>query len=80
MGYHKNKIEKGTLGEFSKIKEEFLEAEDAYEQGNNIMLLLELSDMLGAIEDFLKKYNMNLDDLTKMKNATQSAFNDGSRK
>jgi phosphoribosyl-ATP pyrophosphohydrolase len=80
MGYHKNKIEKGKLGEFSKIKEEFLEAQDAFEQDNKIMLLLELSDMLGAIEDFLKKYNINIDDLIKMKNATQSAFKDGTRK
>jgi len=80
MGYHKNEIKKGILGEFSKIKEEFLEAEDAYIQGNNIMLLLELSDMLGAIEDFLEKHNMDLQDLIKMKNATQSAFKDGTRK
>jgi hypothetical protein len=29
MGYHKTKIEKGILGEFSKIKEEFQELEDA---------------------------------------------------
>jgi len=80
MGYHKNKIEKGKLGEFSKIKEEFLETEDAFQQDNKIMLLLELSDMLGAIEDFLKKYNMDIEDLIKMKNATQSAFKDGTRK
>ena len=34
MGYHLRKIEKGTLGEFSKIKEEFEELEDANKQSN----------------------------------------------
>ena len=32
MGYHKIKINKGKLGEYSKIKEEFEELTDAYIQ------------------------------------------------
>ena len=79
MGYHKIKIKKGELGKFSKIKEEFLEAEDAHEQDNKVMLLLELSDLLGAIEKYASTYNISLDDLIKMKNATESAFQDGTR-
>jgi phosphoribosyl-ATP pyrophosphohydrolase len=80
MGYHSKEIKKGQFGEFSKIKEEFLEAEDAFDQGNNVMLLVELSDLLGAIEAFCGKHNMKLDDLIKMKEATKSAFMDGTRK
>jgi phosphoribosyl-ATP pyrophosphohydrolase len=79
MGYHNKYIERGKFGEFSKIKEEFLEAEDALEQGNNIMLLVELSDLIGAIEGYCIKHNIKLEDLIKMKEATKRAFNDGTR-
>jgi phosphoribosyl-ATP pyrophosphohydrolase len=80
MGYHNREIPRGVYGEFSKIKEEFLESEDAFEQGNKIMLLVELSDLIGAIESFSEKNNISLDDLIKMKNATKRAFSDGTRK
>jgi len=79
MGYHISNIEKGELGKFSKIREEFLEAEDAFKQGNRVMILLELSDMIGAIEAYCKNYNMGLDDLIEMSSATKRAFEDGSR-
>ena len=79
-GYHTTEIPKGKLGEFSKIEEEFFEAKDALEQENPIMVLLELSDMLGAIEEYCKKHNITLEDLAKMKVATSKAFQDGVRK
>jgi hypothetical protein len=80
MGYHQKEIKRGVYGEFSKIKEEFEEAEDAFIQENPIMLLLELSDLLGAVEKYCSsKYNIELEDLMKMKNATKSAFEDGIR-
>jgi hypothetical protein len=79
-GYHTTDITKGKLGEFSKIEEEFFEAKDALNQENPIMVLLELSDMLGAIEEYCKKYNITLKDLAKMKTATSKAFQDGTRK
>ncbi len=80
MGYHINKIERGEFGEFSKIKEEFLEAEDALEQDNKVMLLTEMSDMIGAIESYCLKYhNITLENLITMKNATKRAFEDGTR-
>ena len=44
------------------------------------MLLVELSDLLGAIEGYCEKHNMKLEDLIKMKEATKRAFNDGTRK
>ncbi len=79
-GYHTKKIEKGVFGEPSKIAEEFHEFEDAMTQNNVLMALQELSDMLGAIEEFAKKYNMTLNDLIKMKEATRRAFESGHRK
>ncbi len=81
MGYHTREIEKGVLGQTSKIQEEFDEFMDAVEQDNPVMELVELSDLLGAIESYTKYYyNMELDQIIKMTRATQSAFQDGSRK
>ena len=80
MGYHKNKIPKGVLGEVSKIDEEYLEFKDALESENPVMALLELSDLLGAISEFSRKqHNIGLQDLIKMSDATKSAFEDGTR-
>lgn len=79
MGYHKRRIEKGELGHFSKIKEEFEELEDAYEQENSILQLCELSDLLGAIEEYLKNFNMELKDLKDFSDLTKSAFLEGKR-
>ena len=80
MAYHNNEIPKGILGEFSKIREEFLEAEDAIEQNNSVMLLVELSDLIGAIESYCEKnHNITLKNLITMNNATKKAFNDGTR-
>ena len=78
-GYHINKIERGTLGESTKIDEEYQELVDALSQDNKIMAIQELSDLLGAIEEFLKKFNLTLDDLIKMKDATKRAFENGRR-
>lgn len=48
-GYHVTVIEKGVLGEFSKIREEYLECMDAFNQFCVIMALVEMSDLLGAM-------------------------------
>jgi hypothetical protein len=80
IGYHKTEIPKGNVGEFSKIEEEFLEAKDAYENNNPIMLLTELSDMIGAIEQYAIKHNITLEQLITMKNVTEKVFKKGSRK
>lgn len=63
MGYHKKNIQKGKLGELSKIKEELDEAFDAEEQKQDLMLLIELSDIIGAVEAVAKKYNFTLEQL-----------------
>lgn len=51
-GYHVTPIPKGELGELSKIREEAAEAWDAYCQDARLMMLVELSDLVGAIEAF----------------------------
>lgn len=62
MSYHLVKIEKGVLGEFSKIKEEFEEYSDAMIQKDPILSLCELSDIVGATDYFLKtKFDLNFD-------------------
>jgi hypothetical protein len=80
-GYHIRNIDKGVLGEISKIREELDELEDAHEQGIRIMELNELADMFGAMEDFLLKYHpgTSMDDLRKMAHVTRRAFANGRR-
>jgi len=81
MGYHKINIKKGTLGEFSKIQEEFDELTDAVEQDSHILILCELADLVGAIESYSQtKWNITLEQIIDMKNKTKSAFLDGKRK
>lgn len=80
-GYHLRHIEKGVLGEPSKIKEEVEEFLDACDQGVAVMALVELSDLLGAISAYLEKHHpsMSLDDLQKMRAVTERAFRNGRR-
>lgn len=79
-GYHTISIMRGEFGEFSKIIEEAIEAEDAYKTNNPVMLLQELSDLLGAIEGFtVAKYNITLDDLRVMTAVTKKVFEEGHR-
>lgn len=82
MTYHKNKIERGVYGHFSKIKEEFEELEDATQQDNKVLILCELADLIGAMEGYLETNHpgITISDLIKMKNATKAAFLSGTRK
>jgi hypothetical protein len=81
MGYHTKPITKGTLGEFSKIQEEFEELVDARGQDNIILQLCEAADLIGAIEAYFVNYHaITLKDLIQMKNSTKSAFESGERK
>jgi len=79
MGYHKDAIPKGKLGEFSKIEEEFLELKDAYKQEHKILQICEMADLIGAIEAFAAKWNLSLEDVLKMKDSTKEAFEEGKR-
>lgn len=80
FGYHKKIIKKGKLGDLSKIKEELEEAIDAEEQGVKLMLLIELSDMIGAIKAVAEKNGVTLNDLLDMQVVTERAFKSGNRK
>lgn len=82
MGYHVKEITRGTFGELSKVNEELQEALDADEQNNPIMVLVELSDIVGAIDGFIeKRFNgtITLKDIIVMAKATKKAFQTGDR-
>ena len=78
-GYHTKEIKKGILGEFSKIREEFEELEDAYLQHDTIMTICECSDLIGAIKHYVNKYNISLRDLISFNEKTEEAFKIGKR-
>lgn len=63
MGFHKRNITKGIYGQLSKIREELEEAEDALEQKQTVMLLVELADIVGACGGVAQHFNVTLDDL-----------------
>lgn len=73
FSWHKRKISKGVYGEFSKIEEEVEEAKDALEQNNNLMYLIELSDILGAIEGIVEKHGLTLSDLKTFSNKVKES-------
>lgn len=81
-GYHIATINKGSLGDLSKIQEELDELKDAEAQGIRIMQLVELSDLVGAIEAYLNQHfpGMSMSDLSSMAFATKRAFQNGFRK
>lgn len=61
--FHKNEISKGIYGELSKIQEELDEAYDALAQNQELMLLIELADIIGAVEGVSKKYGFSIEQL-----------------
>lgn len=60
-GYHLKVIKRGTLGDFSKVEEEFEEFLDAHEQKCTIMALVELSDLVGSLKHYYAKHNKGYD-------------------
>ena len=80
MGYHKKKIKKGELGEYSKVKEEFDELTDAFEQNDKVLIICELTDLVGSIEEYAKQFNLSMGDLKRFSDLTKSAFKEGKRK
>ena len=82
-GYHKKHIPKGEFGKFSKIREEFLEFEDAHEQKDRIMELCEMSDILGAMRAYLNEQyggHVKFKHLIRLAKGTHRAFLNGDRK
>ena len=80
MAYHLKRIKKGKIGKFSKIREEYQELKDAHEQKDNILEICELTDLIGAIEEYSKKkHNLDLNDLIRFSNKTKKAFKENKR-
>lgn len=81
LGYHIKAIPKGVLGEASKIVEEAQELQDAVDQNVQIMALVELSDLVGAISAYLAKHHPSTtwSDLFAMSQVTARAFSSGRR-
>jgi hypothetical protein len=80
--YHKKEISKGKIGEVSKILEEVQELQDAFQDGDRILQLIELSDIVGAIKCFLENYfnDFSIEELIYFANKTNESFKDGTRK
>jgi phosphoribosyl-ATP pyrophosphohydrolase len=81
-GYHTVAIPKGVYGYISKVHEEVLEAVDASIQDNPIMMVVELSDIVGAIMGYLERKfegKITFGDVVKQAEATRHAFNTGAR-
>jgi len=80
-GYHIKEIPKGTYGTVGKILEEAFELEDAQNQGVRIMALLELSDLYGAMQGYLRQEfpGLTMEDLAQMSEVTERAFQTGGR-
>jgi hypothetical protein len=81
MGYHITPITKGKVGELSKVLEEVNEALDAEQQNCDVIVLLELSDVIGAIESYLELHHptITIESLITMKNITKKVFKEGTR-
>jgi hypothetical protein len=81
-GYHLTEPTRGTFGDLDKVFEEFEELIDADAQGVKLMVLQEMSDVIGAMEGYLAKHHpsITLEDLIKMKDVTKRAFLSGGRK
>jgi len=81
-GYHLAKIQKGELGKISKIQEELDELKDANLQRSKILELVELSDLIGAIQAYLVRQHpgITLEDLKHMAEITKRSFDSGERK
>lgn len=80
MGYHKRQITRGEFGKPSKIREELEELEDAIEQRNPIMAACELADLYGALKAVAQDLGYTMQEVMRMSDATQDAFEDGTRK
>ena len=79
IGYHLTEFSKGQLGMISKIEEELNELKDAENQNSKIMILIELSDLYGALEEYCITQGVTMEDLKIFSNITKRAFKNGCR-
>jgi phosphoribosyl-ATP pyrophosphohydrolase len=79
MGFHKKLIQRGELGEISKVIEEAKEFEDAMEQNLKILAMWELSDIYGALELVAEKFHLTMEDLKNMSEKNKELFKSNER-
>lgn len=82
FGYHTQFIAKGEYGKFSKVKEEFDELKDAWEnRESKVLTICELCDLYGAMEEFAKEtLNISMDEIIKFSNLTKEVYQSRTRK
>jgi phosphoribosyl-ATP pyrophosphohydrolase len=81
-GYHIDIIPKEPIGTAEKVMEEALELVDACKQANPVMALVEMSDLLGAVQLLLEsKFGgaLSVSDLITMAKTTRRAFESNRR-
>ena len=80
-GYHLEKIAKRRFGSLGKIQEEVEELMDAESQGSRVMILVEMSDLYGAMQGYLEENypGFTMEDLKTFSSITQRAFKNGHR-
>lgn len=80
-GYHLRQISRGEVGELSKVLEEAFEALEAESQNASVMVLVELSDLIGAVKAYLAKHHpsIDLEELENFASITARAFSSGRR-
>lgn len=76
FGYHTQFIVKGEYGKFSKVKEEFDELKDAWEnRESKVLTICELSDLYGAMEAFANEcLNISMDEIVKFSDLTKEVY------
>lgn len=81
-GYHLTPIDKGVLGQPSKVAEECAEFIDACDQNCQVMALVELADLYGAMRAYLAQQHpsLSMSDLERMADINERAFRNGRRR
>lgn len=74
FSFHISEYKKGDYKTFDKIIEEYEEILDARKQNNKIMEIIELSDLIGAIEGYIEnEFNLTLNDLILFSNKVKES-------
>lgn len=72
--FHVHPIRSGVYGELSKVQEELDEAVDAETRGQEILLLIELSDIIGAVAGVAERHGHTLESLIQFSELRRSVF------
>jgi len=70
--FHVHPVREGTYGELSKIQEELDEALDAETRGQELLLMIELADIIGAVAGVAERYGYTLESLIQFSELVRS--------